>query len=159
MPSISSNCGYYSFSSYLQSLVFPRVVNILKYRKTFDLGLLLFAISSIIFPFSNQISGHIPVQQFNFTGSGSGMMDTSIPFCGPGSIMDDKSNSTDIIGNPITRVPARVWAVIMIITTIQILGRFVDIFYKVISLLLVSLLVFSLLLYPFFAILSSFSGL
>ena len=106
--------NYYSFSSYLQSLVFPRVVKILQYRKTFDLGLLLFDISSIILPFSNQISCRIPVQQFNFLEVAVVVTDTSIPIC-PGS---DKSNSTDIIENPITRVPARVWAVIMIITTI-----------------------------------------
>jgi len=106
----------------VQSLVYPRIVKLLKYRYTCQFGLILFATGCIILPFSNQISGPIPAQEFNSSGSGSGMMDDSAPFCGY-DMLTDGSNSTVQIGNSITRVPFKVWVVIMAITVLQILGR------------------------------------
>ena len=69
----------------LQLLVFPQVTkkfevsSHLQFRSGFG---------CIMLPCSNRISGRIPIQQFNFSGIGSGMMNTSIPICGPGSIME-----------------------------------------------------------------------
>ncbi len=88
-------------------------------------GLLLFAVGIFLLPFSNQISGPISNHRFNSSGSGSGMLDISTPFCGSDSISD--FNSTVAIDNPISRVPARVWTIIIIVTIIQVLGRLVAI--------------------------------
>ena len=103
----------------VQSLAYPRIVKLLKYRYTCQFGLFLFAMGCIVLPFSNQISGPIPAQEFNSSASGSGMIDDSAPFCG----YDVSTNSTAQIGNSITRVPFKVWVIIMMITALQIVGR------------------------------------
>lgn len=104
-------------------MVYPQVVKVLKYRFTFIFGLILFAVGIFILPFSNQISGPISVQESNSSSTGKEMLNISVPFCGSDSVED--FNSTDVIENSISRVPARVWAVIIFITITQVLGRLV----------------------------------
>jgi len=45
----------------LQVIVFPRITSYLGYRWTFRLGTLVFAAACMVLPFSNQITGSVPM--------------------------------------------------------------------------------------------------
>jgi hypothetical protein len=115
----------FGFVHYLQFFVFPRVSKCLGFRHTYKLGCVLFGISSIILPLSNRISGPISYSSediFSGSGSGGGLS----PFFVYNDSCGNLINTTDGFSgaNSVSRVPARVWAVIMTITVATVFSRY-----------------------------------
>lgn len=116
-----------SLTSCVQFFVFPRIAKCIGYRHTYKLGCTLFALSCILFPLSNRISG--PVSYLDEgSGSGSGSASASgmvmvnssvvgIDFCGV------PSSDASVNADSVSRVPGRVWVVIMIITMLNVFSR------------------------------------
>ncbi len=107
----------------LQFFVFPRIAKCIGYRHTYKLGCALFAVSCILLPLSNLISGPVSsLETGSGSGSGSGMVldnssATDVDFCGVS--FSDASINVDSV----SRVPARVWVVIMLITVLNVFSR------------------------------------
>lgn len=95
------------------------------------MAMVLFAISCVLLPLSNQISGpissdsgEVPIFSGSGSGSGGALPDNSTPFCGIPVYENSTEYSNDMMQESITRVPARVWAVIFTISAVQVVSRF-----------------------------------
>ena len=107
--------------------MFPRIAKCIGYRHTYKLGCALFALSCILFPLSNRISGPVSlVEPGSGSGSGSGVITllhnlstVEVDFCGA-SLLD-----TPINEDAVSRVPGRVWVVIMSIAILNVFSRYI----------------------------------
>ena len=106
--------------------MFPRITKCIGYRHTYKLGCALFALSCVLFPLSNLISGPVSSLELGSgSGSGSGSVMLNISsnpdFCG-----GDTFSDTSINVDSVSRIPARVWIVIIIITILNVFSRYVS---------------------------------
>jgi MFS family permease len=123
--------SFYSFTVIfllvLQLFVYPWIAKRIGYRRTLICGLLLFGVMSVLFPFSNRITGPIgdggDVIDFNSTTNGSVESD----FCGHKLSGDDSDNLVN--ENSVSRIPVRVWSWLVFNLTLWIISRWVMIFY------------------------------
>ena len=107
----------------LQILMFPRITKCVGYRWTFRLAVLVFAVSCVLLPFSNQITGPVPVPEslndtFSGSGSGSGLQN-STDYCGN----DLSSTSVSVNENSVKRIPVYIWAVVIGIFVCMVASR------------------------------------
>ena len=105
--------------SYLQFFVFPRIAKCFGFRHTYKIGCVLFGVTSVLLPLSNRISGptFFSEEEEMFSGNGSGNgSDFELDYCGKSINSAEETNS-------VSRVPARVWAVIMTITVMMVFSR------------------------------------
>ncbi len=89
----------------------------------FRIKLVLFAISSLVLPWSNRITGPIdePLQPYNVSGSGSGSgMSPEFGFCGFAK-SDEAVNQ-----NSISRIPFSVWVVLLMSIIPTYIARLVE---------------------------------
>ena len=91
----------------------------LGYRHLMRIGLVIFIIGSLLLPWCNTITGPIDPLVIS-SGSGSGEWNTSISsdFCG----RPDSEPSVNV--NSIVRLPAKVWAIVLLSLLMTILSRF-----------------------------------
>ena len=103
-----------------QIFVFPRIAKCLGYRYTFLFGVLLFGATSMIFPLSNKITGPIGDDVLSSLGSANGSISTSeLDYCGN----DLNGEDSSVNENSVVRVPARVWATLILINAVWIISR------------------------------------
>ena len=93
--------------------MFPRIIKCFGYRWTFRLAVLVFTAACVLLPFSNQITGPVPVPEslndtFSGSGSGSGLQN-STDYCGN----DLSSTSVSVNENSVKRIPVYIWAVVI----------------------------------------------
>ena len=113
----------YLLSYISQILVFPWIIKCLGYRWTFRLAVLVFAAACVLLPFSNQITGPVPVPEslndtFSGSGSGSGLQN-STDYCGN----DLSSTSVSVNENSVKRIPVYIWAVVIGIFVFLVISR------------------------------------
>ena len=91
----------------------------LGYRHLMRIGLVVFIIGSLLLPWCNTITGPIDLVVIS-SGSGSGEWNTNISsdFCGR---LDSESSVNE---NSIVRLPAKVWAIVLLSLLMTILSRF-----------------------------------
>lgn len=112
----------YVFVSLIQLFAFPWISKCLGYRRTFHLGLLLFAATTVVLPFSNQITGPIPEPPGSNSTSGSGSgsgFENSTDYCG-----NNLSAELSVNVNSVKRIPLYVWAFVTAILGIQVMNRY-----------------------------------
>lgn len=110
------------FVSLIQLFAFPWISKCLGYRRTFHLGLLLFAATTVVLPFSNQITGPIPEPPGSNSTSGSGSgsgFENSTDYCG-----NNLSAELSVNVNSVKRIPLYVWAFVTAILGIQVMNRY-----------------------------------
>ena len=113
----------------MQLCVFPLTVKCIGYRWTLRLGLVLFAVSCVLLPFSSQITGPIPnTSVLNaslvYSGSGSGsefQNSTAFDYCG-----NDLSEEMHVNTNSVKRIPIYVWVVVIIFLFVMVVSRYVN---------------------------------
>ena len=113
----------------MQLSVFPLIVRCIGYRWTLRLGLVLFAVSCVLLPFSNQITGPIPNTSalnaslsYSGSGSGSGFQNiTTFDYCG-----NDLSDEMQVNINSVRRIPIYIWVVVVIFLLIMVVSRYVN---------------------------------
>ena len=110
----------------LQLLIYPRIAKCIGYRGTVTVGLLLFGVMSVLFPFSNRITGPIgdsgdiiKPDNFNLTTNSSIESD----FCGHQLSGDGSENLVN--ENSVNRIPIRVWSWLVFNLTLWIISRWV----------------------------------
>jgi len=98
--------------------VFPRITSYLGYRWTFRLGTLVFAAACMVLPFSNQITGSVPMPASTTCGSGSGFESgwQNTDYCG--NILDISSNEHSVL-----RIPAYIWIFVIGIASLIAVSR------------------------------------
>lgn len=132
--SFAQNFLIHFFVFLLQFFLFPKIARCLGFRHTYKLGCAVFGVFSILLPLSNRISG--PASYANedtWSGSGSGSGSDLTPFfftyndsCG--NLINSTDNTTSISdGNSVSRVPGRVWVVIITIVLVMVCARYVGI--------------------------------
>jgi len=100
--------------------VFPQITSYLGYRWTFRLGTLVFAAACMVLPFSNQITGSVPMPaSTNATsGSGSGFESgwQNTDYCG---------NTLDVSLNEhsVQRIPVYIWVFVIGIVSLIAVSR------------------------------------
>ena len=107
------------------------MVKWLGYRKTLQFGVIIFIICCIVLPFSNRITGPITSAEAandtsNFSGSGSGNITLDLNTTDLNSTLYCGDDQEDLIGvNPdsIKRVPIQVWAVLITVMVLIVVGR------------------------------------
>jgi MFS family permease len=116
-----------------QLLVYPRLVELLGYRRTFQFGVFACVACFMILPFSNRITGPIGDAAYNlcsgsqtnstsasssvYSGSGSGgFAANSTGFCR----VDYETNVNE---NSVLRIPARVWAMLLTVMALLVISR------------------------------------
>ena len=112
----------------MQLSVFPLIVRCVGYRWTLRLGLVLFAVSCVLLPFSNQITGPIPNTSalnaslsYSGSGSGSGFQNsTTFDYC-----ENDLSDEMHANINSVIRIPIYVWVVVVITLLVMMVSRYV----------------------------------
>ena len=111
----------------LQLLLYPWIAKRIGYRGTVIFGLLFFGVMSILFPFSNRITGPIG-DGSDITDSGdfnSSSMATNgsieSDFCGHQLNGDESDNLVN--ENSVSRIPIRVWSWLVFNLTIWIISR------------------------------------
>ena len=101
------------------------------FRNTFRFGVITFGVMAFMLPFSNQITGPIPPSNSSLlddVGSGlSPSSDESPGFCNYSSIINSSFDSS-VNTNSVARVPFVTWFVLISITTIAIIGRYVHVY-------------------------------
>ena len=104
--------------------MYPRLAKLFGYRHFYHISLVLVIVSVVVLPWSNAITG--PISSTSTTNdtdmSGSGMILGS----GDGNITDYCGGVTDtdtVNENSIARLPAKVFAVMLIILLIYYLSR------------------------------------
>ena len=113
----------------MQLSVFPLIVRCIGYRWTLRLGLVLFAVSCVLLPFSNQITGPIPNTSalntslsYSGSGSGSGFHNSrTFDYCG-----NDLSDEMQVNINSVRRIPIYIWVVVVIFLLIMVVSRYVN---------------------------------
>ena len=93
------------------------------------LGLVLYAVSCVLLPFSNQITGPIPNTSalntsLSYSGSGSGSgfhSSRTFDYCG-----NDLSDEMQVNINSVKRIPIYVWVVVVIFLLIMVVSRCVN---------------------------------
>ena len=107
---------------------FPLTVKCIGYRWTLRLGLVLFAVSCVLLPFSSQITGPIPnmsVLNASLVYSGSGFQNsTGFDFCGNGVSEEMYVNT-----NSVKRSPINVWVVVIVFLSLMVVSRYVNSWY------------------------------
>ena len=104
--------------------MYPRLAKLLGYRHFHRISLVLTIISIVLLPWSNAITGPISsTDDPSISGSGmvSGSGDgnsTLLDYCG------DTLDTATVNENSITRLPAKVFAVMLIILAILFLSRY-----------------------------------
>ena len=89
----------------------------------------MFAIFVVLLPLSNRISGPISSSDDMASGSGSGngsgleLVDNSTDYCGTPLYPSDNVTDTSINVDSVSRVPSRVWAVLLTITVVIVFSR------------------------------------
>ena len=113
--------------------MFPRIAKCLGYRYTFLLGVLLFGLMSVTFPFANRITGPIEDDYVSVmdTESGSGLnssglsSNTSIidelDYCG--NNVSGAASGNLVNENSVKRVPAKVWITLMLIVGVWLTSQ------------------------------------
>ena len=114
------------FSPILQLLVYPRIARRIGYRRTLTVGLLLFGVMSILFPFSNRITGPIGDGNGDIIDPGSSNLSNSSSgiesdFCGHQLSGDGSENLVN--ENSVSRIPIRVWSWLVFHLTLWIISR------------------------------------
>ena len=112
----------------MQLSVFPLTVRCIGYRWTLRLALVFFAVSCVLLPFSNQITGPIPNKSalntslsYSGSGSGSGFQNsTTFDYC-----ENDLSDEMQVNINSVIRIPIYVWVVVVIILLVMMVSRYV----------------------------------
>ena len=113
----------------MQLCVFPLTIKCIGYRWTLRLGLVLFAVSCVLLPFSSQIAGPIPNTSvlnaslvYSGSGSGSGFQNsTGFDFCG-----NDVSEEMYVNTNSVKRIPINVWVVVIVFLSLMVVSRYVN---------------------------------
>ena len=108
---------------------FPLTIKCIGYRWTLQLGLVLFAVSCVLLPFSSQIAGPIPNTSvvngslvYSGSGSGTGFQNsTAFDYCG-----NDFSEEMHVNTNSVKRIPVNVWVVVIIFLSIMVVSRYVN---------------------------------
>ena len=116
----------------MQLSVFPLIIKCIGYRWTLRLGLVLFAVSCVLLPFSSQITGPIPNTSvenaslvYSGSGSGSGFQNsTTFDYCG-----NDFSEEMHVNTNSVKRIPLYVWVVVIIFLSLMVVSRHVNSWY------------------------------
>ena len=115
----------------LQLSLFSRLTKCLGYRWTFRLAMLMFAATCVLLPFSNQITGPVPVPTHpndTFSGSGSGNGSGSgfesgllnaTDYCGN----DLNSTAISVNENSVKRIPVYIWLVVIGIYGFLVVSR------------------------------------
>ena len=110
--------------------MFPRIAKCLGYRHTFTLSVLLFGSMSLLFPFSNRITGPIDDDLLTTVdaGSGSGFNSSAngsieMDYCG--NVISGESSENLVNEDSVKRIPAKVWFTLMFINGTWITSRFV----------------------------------
>jgi len=111
----------------MQLTVFPLIVRCIGYRWTLRLGLVLYAVSCVLLPFSNQITGPIPNTSalnaslsYSGSGSGSGFQNSTFDYCG-----NDLSDEMHANKNSVIRIPIYVWVVVVTTLLLMMVARYV----------------------------------
>ena len=98
--------------------MFPRITSYLGYRWTFRLGTLVFAAACMVLPFSNQITGSVPMPASTTCGSGSGFESgwQNTDYCG---------NTLDVSLNEhsVQRIPVYIWVFVIGIVSLIAVSR------------------------------------
>ena len=115
----------------LQLSLFSRLTKCFGYRWTFRLAMLMFAAMCVLLPFSNQITGPVPVPTHpNHTLSGSGSGDgfgsglgigllNATDYCGN----DLNSTAISVNENSVKRIPVYIWVVVIGIYGFLVVNR------------------------------------
>ena len=115
----------------MQSLVFPKVTKLLGFRNTFRFGVVIFGVTSFLLPFSNQITGPIPLSNASLPDSGtagSGMSpdnEETGGYCNY-TLSVNSSFESSVNINSVARVPVYVWFVLILINSATVIGRCVS---------------------------------
>lgn len=115
---------------FMQFFVFPRIAKCIGFRHTYKLGCAIFGISAAILPLSNRISGPVSYHEDEFSsgsGSGSGLAPFFVYNDSCGNLINVTDNTTSTGGSSVSRIPGRVWVVIMIITAFIVFARMITI--------------------------------
>ena len=98
--------------------MYPSLVKLTGYRHLTRIALVLFATSSLLFPWSNRITGPIDELPLNITGSASGSgAAIDLGYCGY-STLNESVNQ-----NSIQRIPVLVWIVLLLSIVPMLIGR------------------------------------
>ena len=118
-----------------QLLVYPRLVKLLGYRRTFQFGVFACVACFLILPFSNWITGPIGDAADNLcSGSETNSTSSSSVYSGSGSGGFVAANSTgfcqvdyetSVNENSVSRIPARVWAMLLSVMALLVISRYV----------------------------------
>ena len=94
------------------------MVRLLGYRRLMRISMIVFVAGSLLLPWCNTITGPIDLVVIS-SGSGSGEWNTNISsdFCGG---LDSESSVNE---NSIVRLPAKVWAIVLLYLLMNILSR------------------------------------
>ena len=121
--SLHELCISVIFKLYFQPIVFPRTAKLLGYRNVLRVSVIIFACGCILLPWSNTITGPIEngeTGRHNETGNGMNSMfnDSSYyDYCGR------TPEESSINENSVIRIPAKVWAVVLLALLAQIIAR------------------------------------
>lgn len=123
-----------------QLLVYPQIAKYLGYRKTLQLGITIFIVCYMLLPFSNRITGSVDTSPDGPCGNNTSA--DSLPGSGSGSGIFNNTtvdlNATDanstqyctvdyeigVNDNSITRVPLRVWSLLLFVMTLLVMSRY-----------------------------------
>ena len=114
--------GSYAFSSKQKLLVYSRIAKCLGFRRTFQVGVLLFGTVCVLIPFSNKISGPVPGSSTSsnvtdlWSGSGSG---NSTDFCG-----DDSDDGVGVNEDSMERIPYYIWLLLSLVYGAMVISRY-----------------------------------
>ena len=102
--------------------MYPRLAKLFGYRHFYRIGLTLLIVSIILFPWSNAITGPISDDPSisgsgMVPGSGDGNSTSNLSYCG------DTTDTSTVNENSIARLPAKVFAVMLIILATYYLSR------------------------------------
>ena len=103
-----------------QLVIYPHILNVLGLRWSLRLFLIAFAISCVLLPFSNQITGPIG-NSSNVLLNGTNETNLRIDFCGAPL----NSSLLSLNENSIKRIPISVWATVGITNALGLLSRWV----------------------------------
>ena len=102
----------------LQLIIYPHILKVLGLRWSLRLFLIAFAISCVVLPFSNQITGPV-ANSSDVPLNGTSETILEIDFCGAPL----NSSLLSLNENSIKRIPFSVWATVGITNALGLLSR------------------------------------
>ena len=108
--------------------MYPRIATLVGYRGSVICGLVLFSVMSVLFPFSNRITGPIgdgsditESSTFNSSGAEANNISVEFDFCGHQLSGDSSENLVN--ENSVARIPVKVWSWLIFNLTLWIISR------------------------------------